>query len=139
MAKKSNKDSAGEAPEILDVPSKVETKEEAEPEQGASQEKKAAVGTVVLRDLRGRKHVINLPHEVYCAESNICQCKMSMRAILDRTKDGKHSFRMEEVRQPRSITILPRGKSEPLHPAVLKCEQVRNLMRARPTVLRVVR
>jgi hypothetical protein len=31
-----------------------------------------------------------------------------------------------------SITILPRSKSEPLHPAVLDCPEIRSAINARP-------
>lgn len=100
---------------------------------------KASRRMVVLADLSGRMHVINLPHEVYCAKSGECSCEETTQTMPAIGKDGRQGVKRIARRHPLAITILPRGKSEPLHEAVLDCEQVRNAIRARPTQIRVLR
>ena len=100
---------------------------------------KKAGRTVELQDLSGRLTSYNLEHVVYCKGSGTCLCEEQKQRVAAQGKDGRAGFKVVQRLISRSITILPKGKSEPLHEAVLACDQVKNAIRARPTVLRVIR
>ena len=95
--------------------------------------------SVELQDLSGRLTSYNLEHLIYCKGSGSCVCEELTQRRPATGKDGRAGFKMVKKLISASITILPKGKSEPLHEAVLGCEQVKNAIRARPTVLRVIR
>ena len=120
------------------MPKKTKTEE---PKEAVEQEPKAerkAPRTVVLRDVSRRLQTFNLPHEVYCKQSGTCLC--TERTLVEAVvrKDGHRGVRQFTKRISSSFTLLPGAKSEPMHPSVKECPEVKSALRARPNRLRVV-
>ncbi len=92
---------------------------------------------VVLVELLGQIPGFNLPHEVYCAGAGACSCTVKDLPMTELDKRTGDPVRVtKRVRRPKSITLAPKGKSVPLHPAVLLCPEVAAALKSRPRRIR---
>lgn len=87
---------------------------------------------VLLRDIDGRSHTFNLPHEVYCAARGKCSCRMEdHRRMGEDRKAGRRWVVKRKLRICESITLMPRSRTGPLDEAVLVCPEVEAAINAR--------
>lgn len=91
---------------------------------------------IVLVEMLGAIPSFNLPHDPYCLKSGACNCSSGEIPKLDRDTRGNYVRSSVRRRRPKNITLSPHGKSEPLHPAALECEEIRAALNSSPRRIR---
>ena len=90
-----------------------------------------ALGQQTL-DFSNRHVSFNLPHEVYCEGAGKCFCETAEhKRYQEDTRERKEWVAKKQVRICASVSIGPRGESEPLHPAALECPEIKEALRPR--------
>lgn len=81
--------------------------------------------TVKLVNLSGMTQTFNLPHEQYCLVARFCSCRTATnRRVVRNPRTGVASFKDEQRRVPKVITLRANTESEFLHEAALDCPEV---------------
>jgi len=94
---------------------------------------------VVLVNLQNRSIDVTLEHAVYCQAVGRCVCgsRDVFRRVRKERKSREEIVRRVPMLVAKSITIAPRGTSEPLHEAVRKCADAIAKTRANPPKIQI--
>lgn len=95
--------------------------------------------SVVLINLQTRSIDVTLEHAVYCEAVGRCVCgdRKVFRRVRKERKSREEIIRTVDLKVARSISIPPRGKSEPLHEAAKQCADVVAKTRTRPAKIQI--
>jgi hypothetical protein len=93
-----------------------------------------------LVSLYRRPMDITLEHEVYCAALGRCVCSTRAVGRWKRVEKGSRAqaLRETELRIPKSFTLRPGKKSEPLHEAAQRCTDVKIRLTRRPKHMKIL-
>jgi hypothetical protein len=82
---------------------------------------------IALQEVKNRMQVFNLPHEVFCKARKACVCKQEYHErIKEDLAKGERWRKRERIRICKSVTLMPRGYSEPLPSEVLECPEIKS-------------